>query len=465
MKGITEIELTNVKTGERERYIEENMITNAIPDLMRAIPMYYRPSDIEMNFIPLWEKAMGGVILFDNTLNENADLYYEPYGVNKVGYASAGASNLTDPKRGSKNTIESEHLSNGVKLVWDFTTAQANGTIQSICLTSSKGGEGEYGSFDGKMTSHVRFITRDLTESNTNNSMRCPYRMVSIEADEKNKIPQMYSIQQKASSIVIRKHSIPMGYLSQTNKSIIYADFDESETITLPFTNQNGLQEDALIFIDGFDGYWYGFYASANKSGSGSIYVVKISKADYTFTDLGYQTLSGCTLATISGNGYYYVPVVSNGFAYLSKCNVSLSSSTYNYYGTEVVYKVKLSDFSDITEISTGPTFSKETYYIGTCKLPNGSVIYGDRMIHPDDTCIVVQASTSNPAWFYNSYYFKHPVIYYKTFMFLIAINPNSNYCMISINPYYLATINNLSTPITKTADKTMKITYTLTYE
>ena len=121
-------------------------MTNAIADLMRAVPSYYLPSELEDNFLPLWEKAMGGVVLFDTTLNEDAAQYFEPAAVNKVGYAGAGASNLTDPKRGSENTIESEHQSNGVKLVWDFTTAQANGTIQSICLTSSKGGEGEYGS-------------------------------------------------------------------------------------------------------------------------------------------------------------------------------------------------------------------------------------------------------------------------------------------------------------------------------
>ena len=32
-----------------------------------------------------------------------------------------------------------------------------------------------------------------------------------------------------------------------------------------------------------------------------------------------------------------------------------------------------------------------------------------------------------------------------------------------SMFPQYLATINNLSQPVTKTADKTMKITYTIT--
>lgn len=129
MKGITEIELTNVKTGEKETYVEENLVTNAVADLLKGVPAYYQPDEITANFLPLWQKAMGGVVMFDTTLEENADNYYAPYTANKVGYAGADASNLTDPKRGSRNVLESEVLENGVKMVWDFTTAQAKGTI------------------------------------------------------------------------------------------------------------------------------------------------------------------------------------------------------------------------------------------------------------------------------------------------------------------------------------------------
>ena len=32
MKGITEIELTDVRTGEKEKYTETNLVTNAIAD-------------------------------------------------------------------------------------------------------------------------------------------------------------------------------------------------------------------------------------------------------------------------------------------------------------------------------------------------------------------------------------------------------------------------------------------------
>ena len=40
---------------------------------------------------------------------------------------------------------------------------------------------------------------------------------------------------------------------------------------------------------------------------------------------------------------------------------------------------------------------------------------------------------------------------------------PSAKYSFLPGNPLYFGTINNLGTPVTKTADKTMKITYTLT--
>lgn len=44
-------------------------------------------------------------------------------------------------------------------------------------------------------------------------------------------------------------------------------------------------------------------------------------------------------------------------------------------------------------------------------------------------------------------------------FYFYVSYNYNSS-ASFRIPGFYLATINNLSTPVTKTADKTMKVTY-----
>lgn len=54
----------------------------------------------------------------------------------------------------------------------------------------------------------------------------------------------------------------------------------------------------------------------------------------------------------------------------------------------------------------------------------------------------------------------------YKTYMlkeWVYSYNGYRNYKDLYLYTPYLATINNLATPVIKTADKTMKITYTLT--
>ena len=38
-------------------------------------------------------------------------------------------------------------------------------------------------------------------------------------------------------------------------------------------------------FLDGHDGYWYGFANQANSSGDAKMYWVKIKKDDYTMTE------------------------------------------------------------------------------------------------------------------------------------------------------------------------------------
>ena len=59
--------------------------------------------------------------------------------------------------------------------------------------------------------------------------------------------------------------------------------------------------EGSYDFFDGKDGYWYGFWAGANKDGSASIKKIKISKSDYSFTE-ETMLING---AKIQGVGYH----------------------------------------------------------------------------------------------------------------------------------------------------------------
>lgn len=57
------------------------------------------------------------------------------------------------------------------------------------------------------------------------------------------------------------------------------------------------------------------------------------------------------------------------------------------------------------------------------------------------------------------------PLFQYKEFCFGWGGNYGSDYRMCFLLTPYLASINNLSTAVVKTTDKTMKITYELTEE
>ena len=149
--GTTKIELTDVKTGKVEIYKKHNMITNALRDIFKPLGLSNRPDRYFNDFVPYYEKLLGGLLCFDTKLEENPDNYYPPVNANLIGCAAYGTQNNTkNTIRGGFNQTESEvNLKDRyVKYVYDFATSQANGTIASICLTSKYGGFSSYGGKD-----------------------------------------------------------------------------------------------------------------------------------------------------------------------------------------------------------------------------------------------------------------------------------------------------------------------------
>ena len=82
-------------------------------------------------------------MLFNEPLEEDPNKYYNP-GTNPiVGYSNRSANSSSDAKRGSYNNLESGYINDeqtSYKYVYDFNTAQGNGIISSIALTSNEAG-------------------------------------------------------------------------------------------------------------------------------------------------------------------------------------------------------------------------------------------------------------------------------------------------------------------------------------
>lgn len=124
-------------------------------------------------------------------------------------------------------------------------------------------------------------------------------------------------------------------------------------------------------------------------------------------------------------------------------------------------YKINVSNPADVTLIDLGFTSKwKPLCDSGTCELYmtliGDLIVGGDFQIKADDTVVHTQGSVrlNNAAT---------PLFQYKQFLFGWGGSYGKEYRTAYLLTPYLAIINNLSSAVVKTVDKTMKITYTLT--
>ena len=111
LKGRTKIELTNIHTGKKEEYIHDNMITNAVSDMLSgdgvSLPRPNCPALSKYN--TLADDLFGGVMLWQNQLSSDASDYMLPLTNTCIGYATRDLGNTTSNnlKLGSFNANES----------------------------------------------------------------------------------------------------------------------------------------------------------------------------------------------------------------------------------------------------------------------------------------------------------------------------------------------------------------------
>lgn len=142
-KGHCKIELTDVNTGKVEVIEHDNMVTKALEYFFKkggiTNPSALYASSIRSN--PLYY-LLGGVMCLDTALTEDAEIVRVPTGVTMTANGARDVVNAEQPTElGTYNSIESGWQNDGsLKMVWDWSTSQGNGTINSVCLSSIYGG-------------------------------------------------------------------------------------------------------------------------------------------------------------------------------------------------------------------------------------------------------------------------------------------------------------------------------------
>lgn len=490
LKGTATIELTNVKTGEVEVVKHDNLVTNAVNDILGLNPdgyLYQGSYQLHNNMLPLCPNLFGGILLYENALEEDPSKYYAPDDNPLVGYSSNNVNAGTDIMRGSMNQTESGALADGsgYRFVFDFATSQANGSIAALGLTSKWGGLSGYGSelVGDQACVYLTEVSTSYTSDDFLEFQRYP-AIVGFDLEN----DMAYSAYLWTTNTIhvckIRAHLKKMGLLDSIGCRSRNIEGNTVITTSVFGSTLTNSYHYATFLYDG-EGYIWGFEHSGNAQGnSGSTATVnwiKISVEDFSFTE-GTWTLS----AKLYRFGTRYTGFSSSNYSY-SEYNHAVIKDGYLYclnYGLTGVYKIELANPSNVL-LMTHPSGSipvpSASHYYGynNCSSFNvlGNIVYfsngyivGDE-IYPNAqyglTGNSTRVSDSYPRGLKGG---MGPVLCQGPFLMQYERQGESKtyvylYRRVYLMTPYLATINNLAAPVMKTADKTMKITYILREE
>lgn len=441
MQGKSTIQMINPFTQKVEEQFEnKNLITNAISNAFKTSVLYknkfYTDTTIN-NYIkeltPLPTKGLGGILLWDNTLTEDIDLVDAPMTVNNIGRAGGGYSG-SNTYRGTLNSLESGVITNGYRNVWDFDTSKCNGqTIKALTLTHRNTGNNGWMSLSEQNEKESPCFSQqtspcfDLGDSNS--------YFVTMLSDTK----ALYARKGTNTTWILNELEIPNTAEGYKLTDLEIGATKKGNDITVTFA---GTQSNRIPYVGSRVGNIVHFICVL---GTTSFSHVELDLTNYTATETLKNT--GATLSTSSS--YAKNCIYFDGFYYL--CDKTYNLTKRNLDGTlNTNLNVAISN----------------AYDVGIYK---DKIIWGDASLtKPVNTFIIYdgtnikfmsESSSFNLGTIITPYSskVKHPILWCKK-----QGAGNSGLTLMGTN-YYLGSINNLATPIVKTADFNMKIIYEIT--
>lgn len=463
LKGKMILELTDARSGRKERTVEHNMVTDALKNLFRPLGHLNSPDIMYDSAAPYYQKLLGGILLFDSKLAESADSLYAPAGAGLTGCAAYDTQNNTaSTKRGGFNHTESElnAKSRYMKYVYDFTTSQANGTIASVCLTHVNGGFTSYGGEDSEVnTGHplgISLYGSQLQYANpgrTGGDTGDKYSGITVGKTEllfligrEEDVAYYFRVKNGTEIEIIKRRA----YLKSVSVlETPYSRLPVVETFSLAKLTEEIPTKYLAYNFDSADNSLYIFASPASPlEKNGQFQIVKVSISDWGVTQ---YTMANTSEARLGAGGMKFA-FAHNGFAYLKSYD-----SPYDIYKFEIDNSANVTKMAKrgMSSVSGAPQLAAggRVYYEYCASDSKNRRVY----ILDSETNELTMAenhqiygSSNEPCY---TPVLNEPMLYfasygsYTTGGFFIPAN-------------YLATINNLSEPVTKTADKTMKVTY-----
>lgn len=450
IKGRTIIELTDVRTGKVQRFEDDNAFMDSnIEQKFRNFGIFQ--TSVLENFAstPLWQKLCGGLLLLDSVVDSNAN--FIALGQKMTGRGYYGSSNNGSPVNlGSWNATESAVSSNAVQMVYDFTTSQGNGDIKAVCLTSDYCGRIGLGNQDDDYNTALRVSPNDWQGYNTNYAPTGIGNGFAFDGDfvycnpvvngTSLTIDKRYANAKKVDLI----HTLTGAYTAGTISVTLPSAMTHTTNLRLRQASTT-----KLVLI-GYTSQSTNAFSVAviDISGTPSATVTEITgmdKAGESELDWLYD-IADCVGVDGNGNPLIAVPTYAyKPIAFLVNAGT----------GTKQAFK-----FNENYSSWTGGNYR---YQNTVCGMGNGFFMLSmnsDNVAVPGFVCDSSANSGSGSI---------HPcegmVARNKLLNGLNLWNNekgNNDDIRLCQNPFYLATINNLATPVTKTSSQTMKVTYVI---
>ena len=482
IKGHTIIELTDVNTGKKERYEKDNMVTHALDKYFEDIgafnasPLY--DSNVRNNLIP---KLLGGLLLLDTALTENADNIICPSGVEMVGNGSYNVSSGNEDlvtEMGTYDQYESGWMNDGkIAMVWNFSENQANGkdanqSIACACLTSAAHGYiGEGNATSGRHKSTLMSdyesagtaqsiliddqsyqYQRVVRASRTSNTITMIdyYNFIKTTGHENEHMSETGKVKLVTHKMPIKKLDMRFGagsqYVPTTETEVALSSafvttLNQSTSHKNPmvYPNWSCKYGGKFVMITGLGATDYGQGQWGRWASSTSIQVAIINE-DNTITSYSVANPSGTTF------DINFDSIIVSGTTLVSGVNGS----------PEKTWFIDMSNQAD-KELVDGLVNQIDFVYPtqGVAQGGTGKIDLNERTIYPNNSW----RNASGRDTCYN-FLTDNPLVSVKQWSTTpapsVGVNKTTN---------YLATINNLETPIKKTSSKTMKVTYILSFD
>ncbi len=423
-KGHMKLELD----GIREKIIIEhdNHMTDIFERILDAYGIWSNPRTTLQTILPMEHKGLGGIILTDKKIDDNAVML--PGGCEVTACAAYDILNNDSAySQGSYNAPESLFDYDNLKMtyVYDWATNQGNGTIAAGALTNVICGQCGYG--DQNYTgSHKSINISDITGE----SLFSPTGYTTIFANDEYIV---YAV-------------------LDSNKITLYrVDNYSSAIYPLISFNQTEITK-----------YWKPFITELNVSGIYKVAFKTCNDGENVYLILNVNIYNGSNITI-----YKLCDVASDNVTVEVITLPNNSGTTiYAYYGIEVYGEyIYFSNASNsLIEINMSSPAETNIYNLNATvflnqiqNLQNGKLM----LAKSDNTVMIFDIDKKNvytskcrlngsPEW--NLVNKSEFAIRTRNDGYLQRLKPNN----------YLATINNLDATVNKTADKTMKVTYTI---